>query len=131
MVQLGTLVKVTDKTGISIAACIKVLGSGKKSIALVGDVVLISVKYINLLRFSRMKDKQKQKYSCGTIHRALIIRTKSNIMRFPGVFYKFDENSVVIVNKDVVPISNRIYGPVIRDLCMRHPSVGCVSRFLV
>jgi large subunit ribosomal protein L14 len=44
MVQLGTILKVTDKTGVSLVQCIKVFGSSKKKIAKIGDVILVSVK---------------------------------------------------------------------------------------
>lgn len=44
MVQLGTLLKVTDKTGVVLAQCIKVFGYSKKRTAFLGDVVLVSVK---------------------------------------------------------------------------------------
>ena len=61
----------------------------------------------------------------------MIIRTKVYYCRFPGIFVRFDENSVVLVNKKVVPVSNRIYGPVLMELCVRYPSVGCVSRHII
>lgn len=131
MIQLGTILKITDKTGVSAAMCIKVLGSGKKSIALLGDIILISVRGINLLRFSKLRDRQKRKFSKGTIHRALIIRTRAFYSRSTGIFIRFGENSAVLVNKAVVPLSNRIYGPILRNICFQFPSIGCVSRFLI
>jgi len=48
-----------------------------------------------------------------------------------GLFIRFNENSIVIVNKKIVPISNRVYGPILRELCMRLPSLGCISRFMI
>jgi large subunit ribosomal protein L14 len=44
MIQLGTLLKVADKTGVVLGQCIKVLGNGCKRIASIGDMILISVK---------------------------------------------------------------------------------------
>jgi ribosomal protein L14 len=44
MIQLGTILKVADKTGMVLVQCIKVLGYSKKKAALLGDMVLISVK---------------------------------------------------------------------------------------
>jgi len=52
------------------------------------------------------------------MHRALLIRSKVNFPRFPGIFVKFFENCVVLVNRRVVPISNRVYGPVLKEFCM-------------
>jgi ribosomal protein L14 len=44
MIQLGSLVKVADKTGVVLGQCIKVLGNSCKRIAYIGDIILISVK---------------------------------------------------------------------------------------
>ena len=65
------------------------------------------------------------------MHRALVIRSKVNFLRVCNIYIKFNENAVIIVNKKNVPISNRVYGPVLRELCMRWPSLGCVSRFII
>lgn len=42
-----------------------------------------------------------------------------NFIRLSGLFIKFNENTVVLVNKRTVPVSNRVYGPVLRELCMK------------
>jgi len=52
------------------------------------------------------------------MHRALLLRSKINFLRFPGIFVKFFENSCALVNKRIVPISSKIYGPVLKELCM-------------
>jgi len=44
MIQLGSILKVSDKTCVVLAQCIKVLGSAKKKIAYLGDVILVSVQ---------------------------------------------------------------------------------------
>lgn len=73
----------------------------------------------------------QKKYFKGSIHRALLIRAKINYMRLQSIFFKFGENTVVLVTKNIVPVSNRIFGPIIREMSMRWPSVGCVSSTLV
>jgi len=65
------------------------------------------------------------------LHRALLVRGRVNRLRIPGVFIKFNENCVVLVNKKIVPISNRVYGPIIREICMKRPAFGCVSRLII
>jgi len=37
------------------------------------------------------------------MHRALVIRTQVNFCRIVGVYFKFNENDVIIVNKKTVP----------------------------
>lgn len=131
MIQLGTLVKVSDKSGIILGKCIKVLGFSNKRIANIGDIILIVVKRIDNKHFKNMKLFKKKRFFKGTIHRALVIRSKVNFLRVCNVYIKFNENAVILVNKKIVPISNRVYGPVLRELCMRWPSLGCVSRFII
>lgn len=131
MIQVGTIVKVCDKTGVVLGICIKVLGHARKRVALLGDVIVIAVRRINPKKFQKVKLFRRKKFLKGTLHRALIVRSKINYCRVVGLFIRFNENSVVIVNKKIVPISNRVYGPVIRELCMRLPSLGCVTRIMI
>lgn len=131
MIQQGSIVKVCDKTGVVLGVCIKVLGHAKKRIACLGEVVVISVRRINPKKFQKVKLFRRKKFIKGTLHRALVIRSKVNYCRVVGLFIRFNENSVVIVNKKLVPISNRVYGPVLRELCMRLPSLGCVTRMMI
>lgn len=132
MIQLGTILKVTDKTGVVLVQCIKILGaSSKKRIAFIGDVILVSVKWINPRKFVKVKERKKKQYAKGTLHRALIVRTRTNYRRMQNLFISFNENSVVLVTKNVVPLSNRVYGPILKEFCMRWPSLGCVSRCII
>lgn len=131
MVQVSTLLKVVDKTGITSVKCIKVLNTVKNRIACVGDVVVVSVHRLNPRKFHKVKLFKKKKFFKGTLHRGLIVRSRVQFKRMSSIFLRFDENSVVLVNKRVVPVSNRVFGPVPRELCMRLPSLGCVTRFMI
>lgn len=131
MIQVCSLLKVVDKTGITSVKCIKVLNSVKNRIAVIGNVVVVSVHRLNPKKFHKVKLFKKKKFLKGTLHRGLIIRSRVNFKRMSSVFLRFDENSVVLVNKRVVPVSNRVFGPVLRELCMRLPSLGCVTRFMI
>lgn len=115
MIQPGTVTKVCDKTGVILVQCIKVLGPIKKRIAYIGDVVIVSVKHINTKKFIKMKYSKKKKFFLGTLHRGLVVRTKEQYCRTLGIYLRFNENAIVIVNKRIVPISNRIFGPILRD----------------
>jgi len=119
MVQLKTYLEATDKTAIVKVYCIKVLKSTKNRIAILGDMIIICVNTINIKKFINLKARFQKKFNVGSIHRALVVRTKSNVARICGVFIKFNENSIVIVTKQVVPLSNKVYGPILREFCMR------------
>lgn len=131
MIQVSSLLKVVDKTGITSVKCIKVLSTIKNRIACIGDVIVVSVYRLNPKKFQKVKLFKKKKFLKGTLHRGLIIRSCVNFKRMSSIFLRFNENSVVLVNKRVVPVSNRVYGPVLRELCMRLPSLGCVTRFMI
>jgi large subunit ribosomal protein L14 len=96
-----------------------------------GDVILVSVRWINPRKFQNVKERKKKQFAKGSLHRALIIRSKVNFKRTTGVVMRFNENSVVLVNKNVVPLCNRVFGPIFKELCMHWPSLGCVSRCIL
>ena len=131
MIQIGTILNVCDKTGITLAQCIKVFGQSRKKIGFIGDIVLISVKQINPKKFKNMKLFKRKRFFKGTLHRGLIIRTKINYERAKGIFIKFNENSIILVNRKNIPISNRIYGIVLIELCRKLPSLGCIVRYMI
>jgi len=119
MIQLGTIVRVTDKSGVILGQCIKVLGNSCKKIATFGDLILISVKRINTKKFLEVKARVRRRFQCGTIHRGLVVRANTNFRRLTGTYLKFNENAIVLVNKRRIPLSNRVHGPIIREFCFR------------
>lgn len=131
MIQVGTVLKVADKTGVSLVRCIKVLGPYKKRIGKIGDLILTSIIHINPTILSKIKAHKRRRFMLGKVHLALIIRSKVNFKRVNNLFIKFNENSVVLVNKRKIPLSKRVYGPVLFELCRRIPSLGCVSKTMI
>jgi len=131
MIQLGTILKITDKTGVVLGQCIKVLNVRNNRIAGIADLILISVKWINVKRLALAKARIQKRYKLGTMHRALIIRVKTNYQVIPGVHVRFNENAAIIVSKRRVALSNRVYGPVLRNMCLKYPWLGCISRLII
>jgi large subunit ribosomal protein L14 len=52
----------------------------------------------------------------GEVVRAVIVRTKQPIRREDGSYLRFDNNAIVIIDKDENPRGTRIFGPVAREL---------------
>jgi large subunit ribosomal protein L14 len=119
MIQLKTFLLGTDKTAIVKVYCIKVLKSTKTRIALLGDLIIICVNSVNMKKFIKLKARFQKFFNVGSMHRALVVRTKVNYRRINDIFLKFNENSIVIVSKQVVPLSNKVYGPILREFCMK------------
>jgi large subunit ribosomal protein L14 len=107
MIQMETKLASADNSGAKLLKCFKVLGGSKKRFAGVGDVVVVSIK----------EALPKSKVKKGTVHRAVIVRTRKEIMRKDGTTIKFDENAAVLVKgKDNEPVGTRIFGPVAREI---------------
>ena len=106
MIQVQTEMNVADNTGAKIVECIKVLGGSKRRYASVGDLVVVSVK--DAIPNGKVKK--------GSVHRAVIVRTRYSIHRNDGSAVKFDNNAVVITDEKGEPIGTRNFGPVTREL---------------
>lgn len=107
MIQQGTGLNVADNSGAKFARCIKVLGGTRKRYAKIGDVVVITVKTA----------EPRQQVKKGEVAKAVIIRQKKALRRKDGSYVRFDDNAVVIVDKDLVtPRGTRVFGPVAREL---------------
>jgi large subunit ribosomal protein L14 len=107
MVQPQSIVTITDNSGAKIGRVFKVLGSSKKRYAEIGDLVVLSVQKAEPRKQVKKKD----------ILRAVVVRQKKAFRRKDGSYIRFDENSVIIINKEKgEPIANRVFGPVPREL---------------
>jgi large subunit ribosomal protein L14 len=52
----------------------------------------------------------------GDVVRAVIVRTRNPVAREDGSYLRFDNNAIVIIDKDSNPKGTRIFGPVAREL---------------
>lgn len=106
MIQMRSILGVADNTGAKKVSCIKVLGASNKLFALIGDIIIVNVK-------EAVFDAKVKK---GDVARAVVVRTVKETRRQDGSYIRFDENSVVLINKDNEPVGTRIFGPVAREL---------------
>lgn len=106
MIQMQTVLEVADNSGARLVKCIKVLGGSKRRYANIGDVIKVSVK----------EAIPRGKVSKGSVHHAVVVRTKKGIRRPDGSLISFDSNAVVLLNAQLQPIGTRIFGPVTREL---------------
>lgn len=106
MIQMETVLDVADNSGAKTVKCIKVLGGSKRRYARIGDVIVIAVQ--TALPNAKIKK--------GEVHKAVIVRTRKETMRADGTVIRFDTNSAVLINAQMLPIGTRIFGPVAREL---------------
>lgn len=107
MIQMETVLKAGDNSGAREVKCIKVLGGSKKGTARIGEVIVVSIR----------DALPNSKVAKGSVHKAVIVRTKSPITRKDGSTIRFDENACVLIKgKELEPIGTRIFGPVSREV---------------
>lgn len=107
MIQDGTIVNITDNAGGKIGKVFKILGSSKRRYASIGDKVIISVKVAEPRKLVKKKD----------VHQAVVVRVVKSFRRKDGSYISFDDNAVVILEKDKLdPKGGRVFGPIPREL---------------
>jgi large subunit ribosomal protein L14 len=108
MIFTNSILSVTDNTGVKYVKTIKVIRTkssyGKKQIGGVGDILLVSIKIL----------KPVEKIKKGQLFKALLVRTRRQINRKLGSL-KFEENAIILLNKKLEPLGNRIFGPLSRE----------------
>ncbi len=105
MIQIRSRLDVADNTGARMATMIGVIG--KKSLtAYVGDVITANVK----------EASSGGTVKKGDVVRAVVVRSRQPVRREDGSYLRFDNNAIVIIDKDLNPRGTRIFGPVAREL---------------
>lgn len=106
MIRSTTYLDSADNTGAKSLYCIKVLGGSGRKYARLGDIVVVSVK----------EAIPNSKVDKGTVHKAVIVRTRKEQRRADGSYVRFDNNAAVLINKENEPMGTRVFGPIAREL---------------
>jgi large subunit ribosomal protein L14 len=106
MIQMYTYLDVADNTGAKECMCIKVLGGSRKRYAVIGDVIIASVK----------KAIPGAEVKPGDVVRGVIVRTRTASRRTDGSYVRFDRNAMVLIDPEKNPRGTRIFGAVAREL---------------
>lgn len=107
MLQAGTVVKITDNGGGKIGKIFKVLGGSRRRYAMIGDLVVLSVKIAEPRKAIKKKD----------VVYGVVVRQKTAFRRKDGSYIRFDDNAVVIIDKGKKePKAGRIFGPIPREI---------------
>lgn len=107
MIQPRTMLKSADNSGAKKLQCIRVLGGYRKRYARLGDVIVATIKE------ARPHSAVKK----GEVVRAVVARTRKETRRPDGTYVRFDDNAVIIVDKESKePKGTRVLGPVGREL---------------
>jgi large subunit ribosomal protein L14 len=110
MVYLRSRLDVADNSGARMATMIGVIGKGTAQSAGIGDVIVANVKEASATGTVKK----------GEVIRAVVVRTRQPIKRSDGSVLRFDNNAIVVIDKDLNPRGTRIFGPVARELRERN-----------
>jgi large subunit ribosomal protein L14 len=107
MIQPRSIVTIADNSGAKIGRIFKVLGASKKRYAEIGELVILSVQKAEPRKTIKKKD----------VLRAVVVRQTKPLRRKDGSYIRFDENAVVIIEKEKKePVAGRIFGPIPREI---------------
>jgi large subunit ribosomal protein L14 len=110
MIQPRTIVKIADNTGAKLGRVFKVLGGSRRRYARIGDIIVMSIQTAEPKKAVKKKD----------VVRAIVVRQRQPFRRADGSYLRFDENAVVIIEKEKLePIGGRIFGPIPREIAER------------
>src|SRR3979490_792694 len=105
MIQIRSRLNVADNTGARMAKMIGVIGKGDSMEAGIGDVITCHVREASTGGTGKK----------GDVVLAGVVRTKQPVRRQDGSYLRFDNNAIVIIDKDSNPRGTRIFGPVARE----------------
>ena len=107
MIQPETKVKIVDNSGGRIGKVFKVLGGSKKRYAELGELVVLSVQTAEPRKPIKKKD----------VVYGVVVRQRKAFRRQDGSYVRFDDNAVVLVDKEKKePKANRVFGPIPREI---------------
>nr|YP_009547767.1 ribosomal protein L14 [Leptochilus hemionitideus]AYW16815.1 ribosomal protein L14 [Leptochilus hemionitideus] len=106
MIQTRSYPDVADNSGARKLMCIRVLGTGSRRYAGVGDITVAAVKEA----VPNMSTRRSE------VVRAVVVCTRKGIRRCNGMIVGFDDNAAVTTNQERNPRGTRIFGPVAREL---------------
>lgn len=120
--QVGSRMICNDNSGAKIVQIIGTKG-GKSKHAMypkvgVGDIVIVAVKK----GAAGMRKK---------VLRAVVVRQAQTIRRANGMRLAFEDNAVVIIDDQGLPVGTEIKGAVAREVADRFPKVAAIAPAVV
>ncbi|MBU0591397.1 50S ribosomal protein L14 [Candidatus Micrarchaeota archaeon] len=119
---VGSFLPCSDNSGakiVNVIGALRYKGTrGRGPQVGVGDIVIASVR----------KGKPDL---VGKVVKALIVRQKKEFRRPNGTRIMFEDNAVVLVNDDFLPVGTEIKGVVAREIAERFPKVAAISAGVV
>ena len=112
MINISSILKVADNSGARFVLCIGLPNEAMRLGASSGMVIKASIRRVLLKKNLKKSRVLKQ----GQLCTSLIVRTVYGFRRWGNFHFNCGSNSVVIINKYLLPIGTRLFGPVFREI---------------
>lgn len=106
MIQVQSWLKTMDNSGARNVECIKALGGYHRTYVYPGDLMLVSVKRLRLVR----------KVKVGQVHMALLTRARKESRFLDGSASRCENNVALLLNRKKRILGTRFFGWVSRRL---------------
>ena len=106
MIQPRAMLTVADNSGAKIIQCINVPGGTRKRYAMLGDIIVGTVKKADPRKLVKKHEVVK----------AVIVRQRKELRRADGSYIRFDDNAVVVLGEGKLPKGGRVFGPVAKEV---------------
>lgn len=111
MIQTQTLVRIADNSGGKFAKCLKILKKGTRpKYGKIGDIIVVSIKKL------RNRNRITSKVKKGDVLKGVLVKTREKFRRSGGIFFRFDYNAVVLLDKQFKPLASRVLGLIPKEL---------------
>jgi ribosomal protein L14 len=125
MIIVNSKCNVYDNSGVLRVSCISLTRNVSKKGSSLCNIFVSSVKRVNL-------KKKNLKFLKGSICYSLLIKIARNYLRNFGFFYlKSDNNGVVLVTKEGVPVAKRFFSFSFFEIKYKYFKVALLSLFLL
>jgi len=131
MIRKNSIVYCIDNTGVKLVKVFQVIGSRHRRKANLCDFVWVSVIARNLKTKNMQNERQVRRFRRGSIHRAIIVQTKSWFHRRNRTYIKWDKSSVILVDKNKVQLGSKVVQGVASEVVTKYPTIGQICQWIV
>jgi len=117
MIKKETLLEIIDNSGATKAKCFGLYRCGDAGS--IGDIIKVSI--VKCKPALNVKSSSVKK---GSVHRAIIVKTKYRFARKYGEYISFDKNAAILINDKGEPIGTRILQAVPREVSQKIRSIA-------
>lgn len=131
MIRKNSVVTCVDNTGVKLVKVFQVVGCRHRRKVNLCDFVWVSVVARNLKSKNMQNSKQIWRFRRGSVHKAIIVQTRAWYHRRNRTYIRWDNNAVILVDKNKVPLGSKVIQGVPHEVISQYPALGQVCEWIV